>query len=144
MTWSIRTALPLMGLALAAALSVSAARADPVHASLGVPFALGIGGEAEIEGRGVVIRFTAVLEDSRCPIDVMCVWAGLVRIGLDVEITAADETRHTEEIAVETVGGPVFAAGMAISILQVKPSRQASVPVQPGAYGVLLLVDDAS
>ena len=37
---------------------------------------------------GVPVRFTRVVEDSRCPPDVSCVWAGRAR----VELVAAGET----------------------------------------------------
>ena len=52
--------------------------------ALGEEFSLKIGESAEIRGEDLEITFLEVLEDSRCPKGVQCVWAGravcLVRI----------------------------------------------------------------
>ena len=51
---------------------------DKVTASLGQEFSLQIGQIARIEHEELEIRFEKVLEDSRCPRDVTCIWAGRV------------------------------------------------------------------
>jgi hypothetical protein len=56
-----------------------------VEAGLGQEFSLAIGQSAQIAGENLVIKFEEVVEDSRCPKDVVCVWAG--RVSCAVEIT---------------------------------------------------------
>ncbi|MEH3143337.1 MAG: hypothetical protein PGN37_24930 [Mycobacterium kyogaense] len=43
------------------------------------------GQQASVAGSAVTVRFDRVLEDSRCPALVDCVWAGQARIALVVE-----------------------------------------------------------
>jgi len=53
--------------------------------SLGQEFSLRIGESAFIKGEDLSIKFIKVVEDSRCPRGVECVWAG--RVVCEVEIT---------------------------------------------------------
>jgi hypothetical protein len=47
-----------------------------VNANLGEEFSLSIGQTAVIKGQGLQITFEDVIEDSRCPANVTCIWAG--------------------------------------------------------------------
>jgi hypothetical protein len=49
-----------------------------VQADLGQEFSLSIGQTASIKGQDLQITFEDVIEDSRCPSDVTCIWAGRV------------------------------------------------------------------
>jgi len=60
-----------------------AAQADPIEAGLGQEFVLGGGQQVAIRGTDLRLRFTDVLEDSRCPTDVECFWTGQARIAVD-------------------------------------------------------------
>jgi hypothetical protein len=65
--------------------------------------AAGIGGTADLGG-GLRVRPVAVIEDSRCPQNARCVWAGRLRLRVAVE--AAGEREITlGEAAVETPRG---------------------------------------
>lgn len=55
-----------------------------IKAALGQEFALAIGQTAEITGESLKIKFLEVVEDSRCPMNVTCIWAG--RVSAVVEI----------------------------------------------------------
>lgn len=59
-----------------------AALAPLIPVQLDSPFTLHTGQVAVIEGTRLQLRFVSVLEDSRCPIDVVCVWAGDARAHL--------------------------------------------------------------
>ena len=61
------------------------AEADPVEYTLGQEFSLRGGQEATISGENLRLRFTDVLEDSRCPTEVECFWTGQARIAVAVE-----------------------------------------------------------
>ncbi len=47
-----------------------------VNANLGQEFSLSIGQTAIIKGQDLQITFEDVIEDSRCPANVTCIWAG--------------------------------------------------------------------
>jgi hypothetical protein len=49
-----------------------------VYADLGQEFSLSLGQTATINGQALQITFEDVIEDSRCPSDVTCIWAGRV------------------------------------------------------------------
>ncbi|MEH1961926.1 MAG: hypothetical protein V7L05_19000 [Nostoc sp.] len=47
-------------------------------------FYLKYGQIADLRTEGIEIKFSKVIEDSRCPTKVTCIWAGRVTIGLDI------------------------------------------------------------
>ncbi|NCQ18372.1 MAG: hypothetical protein COW85_07100 [Ignavibacteria bacterium CG22_combo_CG10-13_8_21_14_all_37_15] len=53
-----------------------------VQIPLGEEFILKYQKELKIEGTNLTIKFSAIPEDSRCPVDVVCVWAGNAHIVL--------------------------------------------------------------
>jgi hypothetical protein len=53
-------------------------------AALDVPFSLQQGQTAVLDSAGTTIRFERVLNDGRCPSDVMCVWEGEASIEVKV------------------------------------------------------------
>ncbi|MEN8218938.1 MAG: hypothetical protein ABFS56_21715 [Pseudomonadota bacterium] len=55
---------------------------QPVNAQLAAPFNLFVGQSAILDA--LEIQFVAIQEDSRCPTDVVCVWAGNVIVVLQV------------------------------------------------------------
>lgn len=61
------------------------AEAEPVEIAVDQAFALGGGQEAEVSGQNLRLRFTDVLEDSRCPTEVECFWTGQARIAVLVQ-----------------------------------------------------------
>jgi hypothetical protein len=85
--------------ALAQQIRADMARLDgELHAN-GV-VAAGIGGTADLGG-GLIVRPLTVIEDSRCPNNVACIWAGRLRLradvsGEDLELTLGEPaaTRH--------------------------------------------------
>ena len=57
---------------------------DPLVSNLEEEINLAFGQQVLIRGEGVVIRFSDVLEDSRCPVDVQCIWAGNAKVALTI------------------------------------------------------------
>lgn len=69
--------------ALAAVSCARRAAPEPlVPVQLDTLFTLRAGQEAAVEGTRLQLRFVSVTGDSRCPIDVTCVWAGDARTEL--------------------------------------------------------------
>jgi hypothetical protein len=61
------------------------AAAGPLEFDVNQAFPLGGGQEATITGENLLVRFSDVLEDSRCPKAVECFWTGEARIVIRVE-----------------------------------------------------------
>ncbi len=70
-----------------------AARADVPESNLNEAFTLAGGQEGLIGGEKLRLRFTDVLEDSRCPTQVECFWTGQARIALSVQPDGSGSTR---------------------------------------------------
>jgi hypothetical protein len=75
----------LLGLALMSCHVGGPARADIPESNLNEPFALAGGQQALIPSEKLRLRFTEVLEDSRCPTRVQCFWTGQARIAIEVQ-----------------------------------------------------------
>ena len=78
-----------------------------IEAELGHEFSLPIGQEASITGENLRISFEDVTEDSRCPLNVTCVWEGrassLVRLtyndnAYDIVLNEPGLSDHAAEI----------------------------------------------
>ena len=71
----------------------SHAQADPVESALDQEFVLHGGQGATIRDADLRLRFTDVLEDSRCPTEVECFWTGQARIAVEAELGPSARTK---------------------------------------------------
>jgi len=76
----LTTIIGLLGVALLAP-SLSQAKGVPV----GEEFTMRIGDRVKVSGPKIIIDFVDVLSDSRCPVDVVCVWTGNAQIQLQLQ-----------------------------------------------------------
>lgn len=81
-----------LALALVACQMSREADADPDEFTLGQEFVLGGGQEAVFSGNDLSVRFSELLEDSRCPTEVECFWTGQARIAVIVKPTGRPST----------------------------------------------------
>jgi hypothetical protein len=88
----ISTFLVLLGVALMSCHVGGPARADTPEFNLNEPIVLAGGQEALIPSEKVRLRFTDVLEDSRCPTQVQCFWTGQARIEIEVQPNGSGPT----------------------------------------------------
>ena len=111
--------IPLFAaLALAACVTVPAA-----PATTGTPTA-GFGQTANVGP--LLIRPIALVEDSRCPINARCVWAGQVRILAEI---GRDRVRREM-----TLGVPIAVAGGKLALVAAAPGRLAGAQPEPQPY----------
>lgn len=76
-----RIILPIL---LWALIGCSSGSSRPMEVLLDDVFTLSQGQEAMIQSEDLHVRFDSVLEDSRCPTQVNCVWSGQARIAVAV------------------------------------------------------------
>lgn len=130
-------------LALATALVGCQSRqavAAPAEYNLNEMFALGGGQQASIRGENLGLRFTDVLEDSRCPTAVDCVWMGQARIAVEVQPRGTEPT--TTEFTVNAgQATPTANVGRyTIELQALDPYPQTPEPIAFEEYRVALLV----
>ncbi len=103
-------------------------------ATLNEPIQLAPGEWANFKAEHLEVKFVGIDDDSRCPDDVTCVWAGEVV----VRLTLRRDSRNKEVSVKETQGLAVD--GYTINILQVLPPRASSSPVALADYRVTLKI----
>ena len=95
----------------------------PPAPSFGRTFSLELGDDVRLGGR-VAVEFTSVLEDSRCPANVVCVWAGRATVMISLTSLADGATKTVELTLGETAGGRSDVAvlgDLKLQILQLDP-----------------------
>ncbi len=63
---------------------------ESAHPSLGEEFELAVHQTAQNSAENISVTFQGVLEDSRCPVDVTCIWAGLAKVSLQVSVSGQE------------------------------------------------------
>lgn len=77
---------------------------------------------------GLKVRPLQVLEDSRCPINAVCVWAGRLVVRSEVIGGNWQQTRDFE------IGKAQQIADGALTLVSAQPSKQAGTEIDPQAY----------
>ena len=92
-----------------------------------------------LEGSVIRLNFGRVLEDSRCPIDVTCVWAGNAK----VEIGIGAGMGPTHPLLLNTDNGPraVTWSGIRVTLLELTPSPHSENPIRLEDYSVKLRLE---
>ena len=123
------------------AVSGCASVTGAVDAYPGSPFTLALGETAALKGVDARITLKAVRDDSRCPVDVTCVWAGDAKIEIVVSRKgAADETII---LSVTPPNNEVWVGNLKIRVVSLAPApRQAEAP-SARKYRAELVVDQS-
>ena len=108
--------------ALAAAGCKSPTSPDAV---LGKPFELKTGASSELPD-GSQLTFTRVVNDSRCPIDAICITAGDAQIS--VQLRPANGQAESREMHTQPSGSQITYGNYRIALTELQPYPQASRP----------------
>jgi len=135
-----------LALALVACQMSREADADPDELTLGHEFVLGGGQEAVFSGNDLSVRFSELLEDSRCPTEVECFWTGQARIAVIVQPTGRPSTTayfNTNPAPGENVH-TVRAGDYSVELRKLEPyPRTPDDPISFEDYRATLLVGQA-
>ncbi|MEK7856715.1 MAG: hypothetical protein AAB288_11545 [Acidobacteriota bacterium] len=85
----------------------------------------------------VTIKFLELIEDSRCPADVNCVWAGVARIKVRLSKNgkSADFELNTNQ-----ADKPAVFRGLSVALRDLKPRQSTTSKYSPSAYSAVLTV----
>lgn len=129
-------------LALAA---VSCAQSAPFEARVEAPldavFTLQVGQQAVIEDTPFRLRFVSVPEDSRCPIDVDCVWEGDARVRL--VLSFADSAEQSLDLHTLLEPRFEFVRGYRITLERLEPAPRSEARIPQARYAADLRVSRA-
>ena len=107
---------------------------------LGKEFSIKAGQQVKLDGADFAVKFDRVLQDSRCPTDVNCVWAGNAEITLNVNYDkcAAIITLNTHRTSETNDEGKV--GGFRVKLLKLEPYPHSQKKITPSDYTATLLV----
>lgn len=111
----------------------------PRPASVGDRFTLAPAQTALVEGTGLRVTFESVSADSRCPVDVTCVWEGDAVVVLTLRPAAGAPARPE----LHTAGRypqEADAGDYRVRLVDLAPVPRASASPAPGDYRATLLV----
>jgi hypothetical protein len=106
-------------------------------ASVNKEFKLRFGGDAAV-GDGLKVKFSALVEDSRCPKGVDCIWEGNAKI--KVELSGAGKESATFELNTNVEPKSASGAGYEISLLKLDPYPNADARPKEKDYVATLSV----
>jgi hypothetical protein len=111
----------------------------PRTASLNQEIQLAPAERASFGPQALEVEFVRVVEDSRCPTDATCVWAGEVKVELSIRSGAGAASTH------EVIAGQ-FAdiSDYRVFVLQVQPQPISTRKISPEEYRVTLRVEPTS
>ena len=111
-------------------------------ARVGREFKVKVGRAVTLERGGLRLRFAGVAEDSRCPIDVTCVWAGNAEVLIEVSTkglrgkrTLRLNTNTSPERAGEGKDGRYT-----VKLVGLSPQPRSGRKISAGEYTATLLV----
>jgi hypothetical protein len=108
---------------------------------LGRSFTLRAGREVTLKGSRLRIKFAAVDEDSRCPSDVTCVWAGNAAARLEVSTSGKD----SQSLTLNTSTGSAFGMekvydGYKLWLVRLTPYPRSTKKIAASDYIATLVV----
>jgi hypothetical protein len=104
----------------------------PGDVALGAEFTLKPGESVLAGDGGLQVTFVGVTEDSRCPKDALCVWAGQVV----VEVVAGSANDRVSLKPDDTV----TSEGYQLKLVRVEPYPSSDAPIQADDYGATFVV----
>jgi len=116
---------------------------DPTEAAgtsqVGQTFELRPGQTARVGSEGLLVGFRGVASDSRCAVDVQCVWAGDAEARIPVTVGRADWT----SLALHTGLEPKTAAfrNYKITLVELKPAPRSTSRIDNSSYVATLRVE---
>jgi hypothetical protein len=117
---------------------LAAACGTPTAVELDESFRLAIGETALVEEANFALTFRGVQNDSRCPADVQCVWAGNALVEL---VATRTDSSHTA-LALNTTTSPreVAFESFVVALEGLEPGTRSNAPIEPAAYRAVLRV----
>lgn len=109
-----------------------------VNIQLGQVFQLAMGQTAFLSTENLSVTFQDVLEDSRCPVDVVCIWAGNAKVTLEVKQTG----KATQTLVLNSTLEPreVAYEGFRIRYEGLMPQPRSDHPIRREDYRLSLSI----
>ena len=130
----------LLVVVLGIALSLNAVAQNQTRRQMGQEFTIKVGQQAKLDGADLALKFVGVPQDSRCPANVNCVWAGNAEVALELV-----HGECTSVLTLNTHAGPSTSseskvAGFRVKLVKLDPYLHTERKISPSDYVATLLV----
>jgi hypothetical protein len=111
---------------------------DTKEVALKQEFKLKVGQEMLVKEAGIKVSLEAIVEDSRCPTGVNCIWAGNGKVSIKLSKAKSDSA----SVELNTYQGPKSAAyeGYEIRLVRLDPYPKNGVNISKNDYVATLVV----
>ena len=109
-------------------------------ARVGREFKVKVGQVVTLERGGLRLKFREVSEDSRCPVGVVCMWAGNAEVMLEVGARGAKRTLKLNTNASLQKAGEGSYRRYKIKLVELNPRPSSERKIAAGEYTATLLV----
>lgn len=109
-----------------------------VTVGLGETFTIGVGKSARITGEEMIVTFDEVIDDSRCPQNVTCVWEGIASSRVTINYQDKDHTLVVDQPGLtEQAEKPFFHYKLTYSL---NPYPREGEEIPPKEYLLTLII----
>ena len=91
-----------------------------------------IGHEIRIQNAGIKLKFIDLIEDSRCPTDTQCIWAGNAKI--KISLSNAGRLRKIFDLNTGVKPQTILFAGYEIKIVRLTPAPASNIRIRKDGY----------
>jgi hypothetical protein len=91
-----------------------------------------IGHETRIQNAGIKLKFIDLVEDSRCPTDTQCIWAGNAKI--KISLSNAGRLPKIFELNTGVKPQTILFAGYEIKIVKLTPAPASNIRIRKDGY----------
>jgi hypothetical protein len=112
----------------------------PRNVSLGEEFELAPAQMASVGETGLTVAFERVSSDSRCPVDVVCVWEGDAAVALKASLPGQELGRLELHTSGQMGPREVRHGDFLITMVALAPQPHSREPIKPTAYRLRLRV----
>lgn len=113
---------------------------SPKPAELGKPFELKAGEFATVGGAGLKVGFQGVSEDSRCPVNVQCVWEGDAAVEVTLEKPPATKATRILHTSARNPRETVY-EGLKVRLKDLAPLPKEGATLDAREYRATLVVE---
>jgi hypothetical protein len=83
---------------------------------------------------GLNLKFLSVVEDSRCPVGVNCIWEGNVRVRLQISLIRRNDNSEVFELNTNLEPQSIRIEDYEIKILDLIPTPKVDLKIEPENY----------
>ena len=103
-------------------------------------FPIKVGQQLKLEGADLQVKFVGVVQDSRCPTNVNCIWAGNAEVSLEWKQDKCTTAVTLNTHATPEAGDESKVGGFRVKLIKLEPYPHSEKKISPGDYTATLLV----